>query len=60
VRSFTVQVAWRSLRLMRMKTSTVVFWVVFLILVGVGLSLHLMGADVSGWMDGMKKLHGRG
>jgi len=45
---------------MRMKTSTVVFWVVFLIVVGVGLSLHLMGADVSSWMGGMKTLHGRG
>lgn len=45
---------------MRMKTSTVVFWVVFLIIAAVGLSLHLMGADMSSWMDGMKKLHGRG
>lgn len=45
---------------MRMKTSTVVFWVVFGVLVCVGLGLHLMGADVSSWMDGLKKLHGRG
>ena len=45
---------------MRMKTSTVVFWVVIGVLVLTGLSLHFMGADVSGWMDGMKKLHGRG
>lgn len=43
-----------------MKTSTVVFWVVFLIVVGAGLSLHLMGADVSSCLGGMKKLHGRG
>lgn len=45
---------------MRMKTSTIVFWVVFAALVIVALGLHLMGADASGWMDGMKKLHGRG
>ncbi len=45
---------------MRMKTSTVVFLVVCLVLVLAGLGLHLMGADASSWMDGMKKLHGRG
>lgn len=45
---------------MRMKTSTVIFWVVFVLLVCAGLGLHLMGADMSGWMDGIKKMHGRG
>lgn len=45
---------------MKMRTSTVVFWVAFAVLVCVGLGLHLMGADMSGWMDGIKKMHGRG
>ncbi len=45
---------------MRMKSSTVVFLVVLAIVVLVGLSLHLMGADASSWLDGMKKLHGNG
>lgn len=45
---------------MKMKTSTVVFWVVFLVLLVAGVGLHLMGADVSSWMGGMKKLHGHG
>ena len=43
-----------------MKTTTIVFWVLFAIVLGIGVSLHLMGADTSSWMDGMKKLHGRG
>jgi hypothetical protein len=43
-----------------MKTSTIVFWVVCAVIVIVGLGMHLMGADMSSWMGGIKKLHGRG
>ena len=45
---------------MRMKSSTVVFLVLVVIVLLVGLGMHFMGADVSGWMGGLKKLHGRG
>jgi hypothetical protein len=45
---------------MRMKSSTVVFLVFVVIVLLVGLGMHLMGATPSGWMDGMKKMHGRG
>lgn len=43
-----------------MKTTTLVFWILFGLVVAIALSFHLAGADMSGWMDGMKKLHGRG
>lgn len=45
---------------MRMKASTVVFLVFVVIVLLVGVSMHLMGADASSWMGGLKKLHGRG
>lgn len=43
-----------------MKSSTVVFLVLLVIVLLVGISLHFMGADASSWMGGLKKLHGRG
>jgi hypothetical protein len=45
---------------MRMKSSTLVFLVLLVIVLLVGVSLHLMGADTSSWMSGLKKMHGRG
>ena len=45
---------------MRMKSSTVVFLVFLGIVLLVGLGMHLMGATPAGWMDGLKKMHGRG
>jgi len=40
-------------------TQTVVL-VVLLVLIVVALAVHLMGASPLGWMDGLKKMHGRG
>lgn len=43
-----------------MRTSTKVFLVVFLAILVLALGLHFSGANPSGWMDGLKKMHGRG
>jgi hypothetical protein len=40
-------------------TQTVVL-VVLLVLIVVALSVHLMGGSPLGWLDGLKKMHGRG
>ncbi len=44
---------------MRKRSSSwVVFAVVILVLAIVGLGLHFMGADLTGWTAGMRALHG--
>jgi hypothetical protein len=43
-----------------MRTSTKVFLVVIAAIVAAAVLLHLSGANASGVMDGLKKMHGRG
>jgi len=43
-----------------MRTSTKVFLVALAAIVAAALLLHLTGANTSGWMEGLKKMHGRG